>query len=55
MAQGVALGVTYIKAKLSTLRYLVFGIAFVLVTPIGVAIGIAVGSSYNRCEIKFTA
>ena len=52
LTQGLALGVTYIKAKFSTLRYLLFGFAFVVVTPIGVAIGIAVGSSYNRCVVE---
>ncbi len=41
-------GVTYVKAGFSTLKYLVLGFAFVIVTPIGIAIGIAVGSSYNR-------
>ena len=46
--QGLALGVTYVKAGFSTLKYLVLGFAFVIVTPIGIAIGIAVGSSYNR-------
>ena len=44
--QGLALGVTYVKAGFSTLKYLVLGVAFVIVTPIGIAIGI--GSSYNR-------
>ena len=47
-AQGVALGVTYIKAGFSTVKYLLLGLAFVLVTPIGIAIGIGVGTGYNR-------
>ena len=51
--QGVALGVTYIKAGFSTVKYLLLGLAFVLVTPIGIAIGIGVGTSYNRRAIRY--
>ena len=46
--QGLALGVTYVKAGFSTVKYLILGLVFVLVTPVGIAIGIAVGTTYNR-------
>ena len=47
-AQGVALGVSYVKAGFGTAKYLLLGLAFALVTPVGIAIGVGVGSSYNR-------
>ena len=45
--EGVALGATFVKAEYSTVNYIILGVIFVLVTPIGVAIGIGVGSSYQ--------
>lgn len=45
--EGLALGVLFVKAGYGTLKYILFAAEFVLVTPIGVAIGIGVSSSYN--------
>ena len=45
--EGVALGVLFCKAGYSKLKYILLAAAFVLVTPIGVAIGIGVSSNYN--------
>lgn len=45
--EGVALGVLFVKAGYSKLRYLILGALFIIVTPLGVAIGIGVSSSYN--------
>ncbi|KAL3134350.1 hypothetical protein ABBQ38_006607 [Trebouxia sp. C0009 RCD-2024] len=45
--EGVALGVLFCKAGYSKLKYILLAAAFVLVTPIGVAIGIGVSSKYN--------
>lgn len=45
--EGVALGVLFCKAGYSKLKYVLLAAAFVLVTPIGVAIGIGVSSHYN--------
>ena len=45
--EGMALGATFVKAEYSLLKYAILGIVFVLVTPIGVAIGIGVGSAYQ--------
>ena len=39
---------TYCKAGFSNIKFLLFALAFVLVTPIGVAIGMGIGASYNR-------
>ena len=38
--KGMALGATLVKAEYSLLMYTILGLMFVLVTPIGVAIGI---------------
>ena len=45
--EGLALGVLFVKAGLSRMRYALMALAFVFVTPLGVAIGIAVSSGYN--------
>ncbi len=45
--EGLALGVLFVKAGYSRLRYLILGFLFVIVTPLGVAIGIGVSNSYN--------
>ncbi|KAK9865177.1 hypothetical protein WJX84_007285 [Apatococcus fuscideae] len=45
--EGLALGVLFVKAGYSRLRYLILGFLFVVVTPLGVAIGIGVSSTYN--------
>lgn len=45
--EGMALGATFVKAEYSLLKYTILGMIFVLVTPIGVAIGIGVGSAYQ--------
>ena len=46
MCEGLALGVTFVKAEYSVVRYTLFGLLFLLITPIGIAIGMGVGSSY---------
>ena len=43
---GLALGTAFVRAQFSTLKYVMFGIAFILVTPVGVAIGIGISRSY---------
>ena len=45
--EGLALGSTFVKAEYSLLKYIILGVIFVLVTPIGVAIGIGVGGAYQ--------
>ena len=45
--EGLALGVLFVKAGYSRMRYLILGALFVIITPIGVSIGIGVSSSYN--------
>ena len=45
--EGMALGATFVKAQYSLLKYTILGLIFVLVTPIGVAIGIGVGGAYQ--------
>ena len=45
--EGMALGATMVKAEYSVIKYAILGIIFVLVTPIGVAIGVGVGSAYQ--------
>ena len=41
------MGILFIKAGYSRLKYFLFAAAFVVVTPLGVAIGIAVSKNYN--------
>lgn len=45
--EGLALGCLFIRAGYSRIKYVLFAAAFILVTPIGVAIGIGVSSNYN--------
>lgn len=45
--EGLALGSTFVKAKFGPIKYAVLSIIFVLITPIGIAIGLAVNASYN--------
>ena len=45
--EGVALGATFVNAGYSLVKYAILGIIFGLITPIGVAIGIGVGSAYQ--------
>jgi len=45
--EGLALGVLFVKAGYGRLEYMLLAAAFIIVTPLGVAIGIGVSSSYN--------
>ena len=45
--EGLALGVLFVKARYSKIKCIILALAFVVVTPIGVAIGIALGRKYN--------
>ena len=45
--EGLALGVLFVKAGYSRLKYMVLAATFVVVTPLGVAIGIGVSNNYN--------
>ncbi|KAK9825723.1 hypothetical protein WJX74_001308 [Apatococcus lobatus] len=45
--EGLALGVLFVKAGYSRMRYLILGALFVIITPLGVAIGIGISNSYN--------
>lgn len=45
--EGLALGSTFINAQYSSLKYALFSAAFVMITPLGIAIGLAVNASYN--------
>jgi zinc transporter 1/2/3 len=45
--EGVALGGTFVKAQYSILKYVLLALAFVVITPIGVAIGAGIGASYQ--------
>lgn len=42
-----AQGCTFIDAGYSKLKYLLFGLTYVIVTPIGIAIGLGVGNTYH--------
>ncbi|CAK0784757.1 hypothetical protein CVIRNUC_007961 [Coccomyxa viridis] len=48
--EGLALGASFVEAGYSSLKYTLFAAAFVLITPAGVAIGLAVSaaSGYNE-------
>ena len=48
MCEGLALGVTFVKAEYSSLKYCLLGLVFLIITPLGIGIGMAVGSSYRR-------
>lgn len=45
--EGLALGVLFVKAGYSKTKYVLLAAAFIVVTPVGVAIGIAVSNNYN--------
>jgi zinc transporter 1/2/3 len=45
--EGLALGSSFVAARYGVLKYALLSAAFVLVTPVGVAIGLAVNASYN--------
>ena len=45
--EGVALGILFVKAGYSKLKYALLAAAFVVVTPLGVAIGIGISNNYN--------
>ena len=45
--EGLALGSTFVKAKYGAAKYAVLSIMFVLVTPLGIAIGLGLNASYN--------
>ena len=45
--EGLALGVLFVKAGYTRLKFMVLASAFIIVTPLGVAIGIVVSSRYN--------
>ena len=45
--EGLALGSTFVRAQYGAAKYAVLSIIFVLVTPIGIAIGLGVNASYN--------
>ncbi|KAK9812115.1 hypothetical protein WJX73_008188 [Symbiochloris irregularis] len=45
--EGLALGVLFVKAEYSRLKYIILAFCFVIVTPLGVGIGIGVSSGYN--------
>ena len=48
--EGLALGSSFVVAEYSNMRYILLSAAFVLITPAGVAIGLAVSAaaSYNE-------
>ena len=46
--EGLAIGLAFMKAEYNKLKYLGFMLAFVLVTLIGICIGIGLSTSYNE-------
>ena len=47
MCEGLALGVTFVKAEYSVLKYCLLGVLFLVITPLGIGIGMGVGTSYS--------
>ena len=45
--EGLALGVLFVKARYPPLKYFLLAAVFVVITPTGTAIGIALGQKYN--------
>ncbi|DBA87606.1 TPA: hypothetical protein ACH3X1_004629 [Trebouxia sp. C0004] len=45
--EGLALGVLFMKAGYNRVKYVLLAAAFIIVTPLGVAIGIGVSNNYN--------
>lgn len=46
--EGLAIGMAFMRAEYRKVKYLLFMLAFVLVTPIGISIGIGLSTSYNE-------
>mmetsp|Transcript_6161 Transcript_6161/g.17686 ORF Transcript_6161/g.17686 Transcript_6161/m.17686 type:complete len:335 (-) Transcript_6161:2519-3523(-) len=46
--EGISLGCTFIDAKYGRLKYFLFAAAYVIVTPIGIAIGLGIGNTYHE-------
>lgn len=44
LVEGIVIGTMFIGAKFSAVKYTLLGLVYTFITPIGVAIGIAVGS-----------
>jgi zinc transporter 1/2/3 len=44
---GLALGGTFVKAQYTTIKSVLLAFAFVIITPLGVAIGAGIGASYQ--------
>jgi len=47
MCEGLALGVTFVKAEYSVMKYCLLGLLFLVITPLGIGIGMGVGNSYS--------
>lgn len=45
--EGLALGVLFVKAGYNRVKYTLLAAAFIIVTPLGIAIGIGVSKNYN--------
>ena len=45
--EGFALGSTFVLARYSLLKYILLALAFIIITPVGIAIGTGVGASYQ--------
>ena len=45
--EGLALGGTFVKAQYGTLKYTLLALCFIVITPLGVAIGAGIGSAYQ--------
>ena len=45
--EGLALGVLFVKAGYTPLKFMLLASAFIIVTPLGVASGIVISSKYN--------
>lgn len=46
--EGISLGCTFIDAKYTRMKYLLLSMVYVVVTPIGIAIGLGIGNSYHE-------
>ncbi|KAK9817967.1 hypothetical protein WJX72_005078 [[Myrmecia] bisecta] len=46
--EGLALGTVFVKARYSSVKYWIAAVVFLLITPIGIAIGIGARSSYSE-------
>lgn len=59
---GLALGTAFVHAGFKWKQYLIYSLLFVLITPIGCAIGLGISSSYSpsskaalACEAAFNS